>query len=99
MSDIEFHRYQPTISSDIELNETDDRILLQMLCDVRKYINNNFKKLEELGKLLLGNVAEENHDHIKLLYDLIKDLDVGLTVPSDSTSKSYTWVVCAVNYS
>lgn len=54
MADIEYYRYNPTLTSHVELNEIDDRILLAMLCDVRKYVKTHFKEFEKLGKSLLG---------------------------------------------
>jgi len=54
MADIEYYRYNPTLTSHVELNEIDDRVLLAMLCDVRKYIKTHFKEFEKLGKSLLG---------------------------------------------
>ena len=42
------------------------------------------------SKLLELNVAEENPTHLQLLYDLIKDLNVDITIPGQSTRKSYT---------
>ena len=57
MTDAAYYRFSPTLSKDVELNETDDRILLEMLCDVRKGIIKNMNQMKTLAKILLG---EEN---------------------------------------
>lgn len=54
MIDVDYYRFNPTLASDIELTETDDRVLLSMLCDVRKYIIRNFTTFEKLSKMLVG---------------------------------------------
>lgn len=54
MVDVRYFRYNPTLPTPVELNQTDDRILLNMLLDVRKYINRNFQSILSLSKVLLG---------------------------------------------
>ena len=40
------------MSSDVGLDETDDRILVKMLWETRVYVIQNYKEFVELGKLL-----------------------------------------------
>ena len=40
------------MSSDVGLDETDDRILVKMLWETRVYVLQNFKDFAELGKKL-----------------------------------------------
>ena len=40
------------MSSDVGLDETDDRILVKMLWETRVYVLQNFKEFTELGKKL-----------------------------------------------
>lgn len=54
MTDTAYYRFSPTLSKDVELNETDDRILLEMLCDIRKGIIKNMDQMKTLSKILLG---------------------------------------------
>ena len=54
MSGIEYFRFNPFLSTDVELNESDDKILLPMLIDVKRYIKKNISEFERLAKMLLG---------------------------------------------
>lgn len=40
------------MSSDVGLDETDDRILVKMLWETRVYVMQNFKEFTELAKVL-----------------------------------------------
>ena len=54
MIDVKYHRFSPTLSSNVELDESDDRLLLAMLCDTRKFVLKNLDEIMKLGKELLG---------------------------------------------
>ena len=54
MANIDYYRFSPKLSKDVELNEIDDVILLEMLCDVRRSIINQMGEIKRLAKVLLG---------------------------------------------
>lgn len=47
-----YYRFSSPMSSDVGLDETDDRILVKMLWETRVYVIQNYKEFVELGKLL-----------------------------------------------
>lgn len=54
MINVDYVRFNPFLSTDVELNEIDDKILLPMIIGVKKYIQKNFEELERIGRILLG---------------------------------------------
>ena len=52
MLDVPYHRLSSAMSSDVGLDETDDRILVKMLWETRVYVLQNFKEFTELARLL-----------------------------------------------
>ncbi|XP_065659553.1 85/88 kDa calcium-independent phospholipase A2 isoform X2 [Hydra vulgaris] len=55
MTGINYFRFNPTLSNSIDLNEIDDRLILSMVCDVRKLIASRLDDLCKVANLLLGN--------------------------------------------
>lgn len=52
MLNVPYYRFSSPMSSDVGLDETDDRILVKMLWETRVYVMQNFKEFTELAKLL-----------------------------------------------
>ena len=52
MVGVPYYRFSSPMSSDVGLDETDDRILVKMLWETRVYVLQNFKEFTELGKKL-----------------------------------------------
>ena len=52
MLNVPYYRFSSPISSDVGLDETDDRILVKMLWETRVYVMQNFKEFTELAKVL-----------------------------------------------
>ena len=45
-------RFNPILQSEIELNEKDDRILLSMIIEARRFILKNIEELQSLADIL-----------------------------------------------
>jgi len=52
MLNVPYYRFSSPMSSDVGLDETDDRILVKMLWETRVYVMQNFKEFTELAKVL-----------------------------------------------
>lgn len=52
MLGVPYYRFSSPMSSDVGLDETDDRILVKMLWETRVYVLQNFKEFTELAKKL-----------------------------------------------
>lgn len=52
MLNVPYYRFSSPMSSDVGLDETDDRILVKMLWETRVYVMQNFKEFAELAKVL-----------------------------------------------
>lgn len=50
MLNVPYYRFSSPMSSDVGLDETDDRILVKMLWETRVYVMQNFKEFTELAK-------------------------------------------------
>ena len=63
------------MSSDVGLDETDDRILVKMLWETRVYVLQNFKDFAELGKKL---TSWSSSVHFKLVPSYLVPATVGI---------------------
>ncbi|XP_077979485.1 85/88 kDa calcium-independent phospholipase A2-like isoform X2 [Glandiceps talaboti] len=52
MIDVPFYRFNPQLSAEVQLDETDDSVLVKMLWETQCYIYQNQQKFEQLGVLL-----------------------------------------------
>lgn len=52
MLNVPYYRFSSPMSSDVGLDETDDRILVKMLWETRVYVMQNFEEFTELAKVL-----------------------------------------------
>ena len=58
MIGVDYFRFNPFLTHDVELNESDDRILLPMIIEVRRYIRKNMHDFEKIAQVLLGEGDE-----------------------------------------
>ena len=54
MVGLPYFRLNPPLSSDVELDENEDRILINMLWETRIYLHKNRDLLQRAGRILLG---------------------------------------------
>lgn len=49
-----YFRLNPVLSTDVELDEVDEGVLINMLWDTRLYLQKNREIVEKAGRILLG---------------------------------------------
>ena len=54
MIGLNYFRFNPPLSEDVELDESNDNVLINMLWDTRAYIHKNRELLNKAGRTLLG---------------------------------------------
>ena len=54
MIGVNYFRLNPILHSEVELNEKDDRLLLSMIIDARRFILKHMDELKEATNILLG---------------------------------------------
>ena len=54
MIGVNYFRLNPILHLEVELNEKDDRLLLSMIIDARRFILKHMDELKEATNILLG---------------------------------------------
>ena len=54
MVGLNYFRFNPELSEDVELDECDDRVLINLLWDTRNYLHKNKDLVQKAGRILMG---------------------------------------------